>query len=64
MLLLTSVTLSRSEGSVTFGLGILRCAQKDSAILLLSYLGSKTSSRRPIADRRLRQKPSPADPPG
>jgi hypothetical protein len=32
-----SVTLSRSEGSVSLGVEMLRCAQHDSAILLLRY---------------------------
>ena len=32
-----SVTLSRSEGSVALGVEMLRCAQHDSAILLLRH---------------------------
>jgi hypothetical protein len=33
-------SLSRSEESVAFGLEMLLCAQKDSAILLMSHLRS------------------------
>jgi hypothetical protein len=37
MLLPAGVTLSRSEGSVALGVETLRCAQHDSAILLLRH---------------------------
>ena len=47
------VTLSHSEGSVSMGREMLRCAQHDRAVYLPRYLSLITRNARPQEDERV-----------
>jgi hypothetical protein len=47
------VTLSRSEGSVSTGREMIRCAQHDMAVYLARYLSQVTRNARPPGAERV-----------